>query len=238
MVAISQLVLPKWFTNLPKLFIKHKKKLISLLVISLVAFTYLKPQKMADIWLTRDQQGIILFKLGYYSEAANQFNNTRWQAFSLYGAEEFDNAAILYNQFDTVNDKLAKINSMAHAMRYVKARDMYQQILVEFPNNKAAETNRAVLQKIIDANNLMSQSQKAEKGDSPKELGDDPQRGEGAKKKEPPKSKKLVQYNAEQLLSNKSLNDMWLRQVQKDPGKFLASKFSMQLRNQEKAVGK
>ncbi len=231
MVIISQPKTPAWLKPLMAKYQKYKTKGLLLIVIAAIAFTIFKPQKMADIWLTRDQQGIILFKLGYFQDASNRFNNTRWQAFSLYGAEEFDNSAILYGQFNEVNALFAKANAIAHAQRYVKARDLYDAILIKYPEHEGAAHNRAILHEIIENNNRMSESQKPEEGDSPKDLDDDPQRGEGAEKKEAPKAQ-VKQLSAEELLRDKSLNEMWLRQVQKDPGRFLSQKFLMQLNNQ------
>ena len=43
----------------------------------------------------------------------------------------------------------------------------------------------------------------------------------------------LVQFNAEEILQDPSINEMWLRSVQRDPSHFLGVKFSMQLSQQE-----
>ncbi|WNC74149.1 hypothetical protein RGQ13_09205 [Thalassotalea psychrophila] len=202
------------------------------MLILLAGFVYVKPQQFANIWLTKDQQGQILFKLEKYDLAAKVFTNTRWQAFSLYGAEQFEQASLLYSQYDHVGDRLAKGNALAHARRYVKARAVYQAILNDYPENSAALQNLAIVQAIIDEVNRMSESQKAEEGDSPKELGDEPQTGEGADKKEA-QTQEIEQLSAEQLLLDANLNDMWLRQVQKNPAQFLGQKFHMQLQRQE-----
>ena len=198
-----------------------------LTIIVLAGFIFFKPQQFSDLWLTKDQQGKILFNWGHFDDAASTFTNTRWQAFSLYGAEQFDQAATLYSQFISPEDVLARANALAHSRRYVKARDMYQTILDKDPENSAAQNNVKVVQAIIDDVNRLSESQKADDGGSPKELGDEPQTGDGAEKQEA--RKQIVeQLSAEQLLLDPALNDMWLRQVQKDPARFLSKKFTMQ----------
>lgn len=213
----------------------NRTKIFVLLMLVSAAFIYLKPQKSADLWLTRDQQGQILFNLAYYNEASTVFDDTRWQAYSFYGAEKFDQSATLYNQYTKPADVLARANAFAHNRRYVKARNLYQAILDKDDNNKAALNNIKIVQAIIDEVNRMSESQKTEDGDSVKELGDEPQTGDGAEKKEARKQE-VEQLSAEQLLLDPKLNEMWLRQVQKDPARFLAQKFQMQNEQKEKAA--
>ncbi len=216
-------------------FKKNRVKCFVMLMITSVAFIYLKPQKFADLWLTRDQQGQILFNLAYYDKASAAFDDTRWQAYSLYGAEKFDQSATLFNQFTKTEDVLARANAFAHDRRYVKARNLYQSILDIDNSNKAAMNNIKIVQEIIDNVNRLSENQKAEDGDSIKELGDEPQTGDGADKKEARKQK-VEQLSAEQLLLDPELNEMWLRQVQKDPARFLAQKFHMQNERKEKSA--
>lgn len=211
----------------------HHAKIVTVITLSIIMFSFLQPQKMLDVWLTRDQQGQIWFSLNNYSKAANVFTNTRWQAYSFYGAQEFETSATLYSQLDSIKDQMAYANALAHDRRYVKAKMVYKQVLFKQPKHLAASKNLAVVQDIIDQVNLMSQSQQPEQGDSPKELGDEPQTGDGAEKPEMVISE-IEQLSAEQLLLNPALNEMWLKQVQKNPALFLAVKFQMQL--QQKAM--
>ena len=205
-----------------------KKQLVITSIIGFSLFAYFKPQQFTDLWLTRDQQGQILFNFGHYQQASNTFKSTQWQAYSNYGAEQYKNAATLYAQFNDIDSQLAKANALAHGREYVKARDLYQQVLSTAPNNTAAKTNIAIVQAIIDEVNRLSESQRAEEGESIKELGDEPQTGDGAERKEAPKEQEVEQLSAEQLLLDPSLNEMWLRQVQKNPANFLSQKFYMQ----------
>jgi len=229
-----------WFTRLPtsKLLQSSKQNkniLIASLVITSCLFAYLKPQQFSDLWLTRDQQGQLLFQLGHYHQASNTFNSTQWQAYSSYGAEQYKNAATLYSQFDDIDNQIAKANALAHGREYIKARNLYRQILALSPQNTAAANNIVIVQAIIDEVNRLSASQKAEEGESIKELGDEPQTGDGAEREEAPKEVEIEQLTAEQLLLDPSLNDMWLRQVQKNPANFLSRKFYMQqeIKNQQ-----
>ncbi len=214
-------------TRIKEFYQKSKTRVLisGFLIIALLA--YLKPQEFADLWLTPDQQGQLLFQLGDYQQAAEHFESTRWLAYSLYGAENFDQAATLYDQFDNNQAQLSRANALAHARRYIKARNIYLELLSKDSTNPVALHNIKIVQKIIDETNLLSESQQAEEGESSKELGDAPQTGDGGQKKEGRKQV-VEQLDAGQLLLDPALNDMWLRQVQKDPALFLANKFQIQ----------
>lgn len=200
---------------------------------AVVVFVGFKPQQFIDLWLTGDQQGQILFSAGHYQKSAKAFTNTRWQAFSSYGAEEFEQAAILYSQFSSKQDDLAQANALAHGRNYLKARDAYKKILERDPQYNAAKANMVIVQSIIDEINRLSESQVSEPGEGSSELGDEPQTADGADRQQLiPKA--LEQLSSEQLLLDPSLNDMWLRQVQKNPARFLAQKFYMQLESPDK----
>ncbi len=206
---------------------QQKRTVIIAGVLAFALFGYLNPQKFADVWLTPDQQGQILFELGNYQQASSHFSNIRWQAYSLYAAEEFDTAATLFNQIEGSQSKISRANALAHARRYVKASNIYEEILSTEPGNETVLHNLKIVQTIIDDVNRLSESQRSEEGDSVKELGDKPQTGDGAEKND--SRKQIVeQLDAEQLLLDPALNEMWLRQVQKDPALFLANKFYIQ----------
>lgn len=224
--------------HLKRLYL-NKKWLISLLVIASCLFAYVKPQQFADLWLTRDQQGQALFNFGHYKQASNTFKSTQWQAYSSYGGEQYKKSATLYGQFNDIDSQIAKANALAHGREYLDARNLYQQILTIDPQNSAAITNITIVQAIIDEVNRLSASQAPEDGEAIKELGDEPQTGDGAEQKEAPKEQEIEQLSAEQLLLDPSLNKMWLRQVQKNPASFLSQKFYMQqeIANKQKNKG-
>ncbi|MBL4826791.1 MAG: hypothetical protein JKY66_03605 [Spongiibacteraceae bacterium] len=211
-----------------QLFYQQRKMyVVWTLLVLIVVFAFFKPQQFIRLWLTPDQQGQVLFSVGYYEQAAMQFNEPRWQAYSLYAIDQFEQSAALYNQFESIKDVFARANALSHGRHYVKARAVYQSILAREPKHQGARHNLLIIQKIIDEVNRISASQQAEEGDAPQELGDKPQTGDGAKKREGRKQKR-VQLDAKQLLLDKALNEMWMRQVQKNPALFLSNKFYRQ----------
>jgi len=105
----------------------------------------------------------------------------------------------------------------------------YNRVLKLEPEHVGALKNRDKIQGIIDEINLLSASQKAEEGDSSSELGDDePQTADGAERKDF-KKREIEQLSAEQVMMDDKMNELWMRQVQKDPSRFLSIKFHMQL---------
>jgi len=189
----------------------------------------------ADLWLTPNQQGRWLLQRGDYLEAATRFSNPMWKGMAYYYAEDFKLAAEYFSRVDSEAARFNRANALAHSQNYVLAVRLYDKILQANPGHAAAQKNRQIVQSIIDAINLMSESQADEPGagDSSRELGeDDPQRADGADRKTF-SQQELVQFNAEEILQDASINEMWLRSVQRDPSQFLGVKFSMQLSQQE-----
>ena len=147
--------------------------------------------------------------------------------------------SILFSQYGDANAMLARGNALAHARDYVPAVKVYKQILQQFPDNatatSAASTNISIVQALIDANQMLSESQMAEQGDMNKE--DD----NGAKSSDGDEraffdAQPQQQLSADALLQDPALTQMWLRQVQKDPSNFLSIKFQMQLEQQQKKM--
>ena len=100
------------------------------------------------------------------------------------------------------------------------------------PEHQSALKNRAKIQAIIDEINQMSEAQRAEQGESSKQLGEDePQTAEGAERKSFGPKEEQLQLSAEDVILDEKLNEIWMRQVQRDPSRFLSIKFHMQLEN-------
>ncbi len=151
---------------------------------------------------------------------------------AFYFDENFTAAAQVWSAVDTDEGLFNMANALAQTQNYVHAVQTYNRLLARNPEFASAKKNRDIVQGIIDEINLMSESQKAELGESSKELGDAPLRAEGAERDDMP-SGEVEQFSADQILSDKRIQEMWLRQVQQDPSRFLAVKFAMQLQRKE-----
>ncbi len=185
-----------------------------------------------DLWLTPDQQGRYFLQKGAYDKAATRFEDIAWRGIAYYRGQNFEAAGEMFSRIETVDGYFNLANAWAHSRNYVYAVRTYNQVLELEPDHAAALKNRDMIQKIIDEINLLSASQQAEASDSAKELGEgDPLTAEGAERQD---FNPLVveQLSAEDILLDEKLNDLWIRQVQKNPARFLSVKFQMQLRTE------
>lgn len=186
---------------------------------------------VADLWLTRDQQGRLLMQWQRYDAAANRFADPMWKALAYYYAENFMLAAEYFSRSDSDDALFNEGNARAHARDYLRAVRRYDELLARNPEYPGAASNRQQVQELIDEINRMSESQQQEPGGSgeSKELGsDDAIPADGAEEVSWEQAE-LVQLTAEDILQDPATSDMWLRGLQQDPSQFLAIKFSMQL---------
>lgn len=190
-----------------------------------------KGLRFADLWMTPDQQGQFHLKRKDYAVAAERFEDLEWRAFAHYLAQDFERAAELYGQIGTAEGFFNQANALAHAEHYLRARSAYGEALRLDPSFDKARRNRDLIQQIIDEINAMSAAQVPEQGERSVELGtDDPKRADGADK-ETFGPIEIEQVTAEELFADDALREMWLREVQTDPGLFLSAKFRIQLEN-------
>jgi len=201
-------------------------------------------ESFADLWLTRDQQGHLLFTLEKYDKAASQFTQPMWKATAYYYAEQFMLAAEYFSRSDSNDALFNEANARSHARDYVRAINRYDRLIAREPNFPGATSNRARVQAIVDEINRLSASQRAEQGISSEQqtLGDDAIIAQGADELTW-NAKKQKKLSAQQILQDPATQEMWLRGVVKDPVNFLSAKFSMQLHNRapslaEKQEGK
>jgi Ca-activated chloride channel family protein len=184
-----------------------------------------------SLWFTGDQLGAIYFRLGAFDKAAVHFEDTQWKAAAYYYNESFKNAIQLYSGIDSTDSMFNLGNAYAQNQEYVKALQTYRKLLEMDPAYQSAEKNIEIIQALVDEINQMSASQQPEPGEDIGELGDEPQRADGAEREDVPQVERK-QFNAEQILSDERIQEQWMRQVQKDPSRFLRVKFQMQLDEQ------
>jgi Ca-activated chloride channel homolog len=186
---------------------------------------------LMDLWLTPDQQGRYYFEKGDYKQAADSFENMPWKGVAFYMNENFEAAIEIFSQIKTPEGYFNLGNAFAQARHYGRALDAYLHTLAMDPGHQGAKKNIAILKSLIDELNRQSVAQKAEEGESVEQLGDDEIFGPGVEETAPAQQN-IEQYSAEQILTNPELNEVWMRQVQQDPARFLGMKFQMQLNRQ------
>ena len=209
-----------------------KRLSLVLLAAAASAWFAVHPQAFLDLWLTHDQQGRLWFERGDYDRAAAVFDDPRWRGVSAYAAQDFPTAAQYFGQYQDAASLLARANALAHAREYVPARDAYRDLQSRFPKHPAPDVNLPIVQRLIDDNQRLSESQKGELGDLSAEQEEGPESSEGDERLTLREGEAL---DAEALLQDPALTAMWLRQVQRDPSEFLANKFYLQFEQRESA---
>ena len=189
-----------------------------------------------DAWLTPDQQGQRYFNKGEYSKAAQRFTKPYRKASAFYFAEEFKSAYIYFMRVDSAEALFGAANALAQQREYIAARQLYQQVVEQYPSFKPAQTNLNKIQKIIDDINRQSDSQANTEDETSTELGDEPQTGEGADEKVSAQLLIKPTYTAEQLLADDALTQAWMKRVEGSPSRFLATKFRTQLNQRQQST--
>ncbi|NND00830.1 MAG: VWA domain-containing protein [Gammaproteobacteria bacterium] len=190
-------------------------------------------ERFIGLWLTPNQQGRYYLERGEYQKAARSFEDINWRGIAYYRAEKFAAAAEMFSRIETADGQFNLANALAHDRHYVLAVKTFDSVLQMQPAHKSAMKNRDFVQAIIDEINLLSASQKSEDGTSSRELSEgEPQTADGAVRDDVEVAE-TEQLTAEQILLDEQLNETWMRQVQKDPARFLSVKFHMQLQRRE-----
>ncbi len=188
----------------------------------------------SDLWLTKDQQGILSYEKSKFEEAATLFEDPFWVGMSFYQIGEYKKAHTYFMRVKDTEGLIYAANALAKSREYLAARSLYDEILKIEPNNDYVIFNRTLIQRLIDAVNLMSESQANTEQEVSKELGDDdPQTGDGADEEVAEVQLKVEKITAEQLLQDEELNKKWFERVQSNPSIFLSNKFQRQLLNKE-----
>ncbi len=192
-------------------------------------------QRFIDLWVSKDQQARYFFERGEYQRAAGLYGSAMSRGVALYMNEQFIEAAEVFASVNSDNGLFNQANALAHAQHYVKAVELYTELLNRAPDHTAAAKNRRIIQTLIDDINRMSESQQAEPGELSRELGNAPQRADGADQQSM-EQRTQAQFNADQILSDERIQQQWMKQVQQNPARFLAVKFQMQLQSNSSAA--
>lgn len=206
--------------------------LVALALLVIVVWAWLRPAQFWGFWLSPDQQGRFWFERGDYQRAAARFESPRWRGISLYAAQDFAGAAQYFSQYQDAESLLARANALAHEREYLPARRAYEDLARRYPRHPAPAVNLPIVQELIDANRMLSQSQADELGDVSSKQDEGPESSEGDERV---RMLEREQLSAEELQADPALTEMWLRQVQRNPAEFLSTKFYIQLQRREAA---
>ncbi|MEA1604340.1 VWA domain-containing protein [Pseudomonas spirodelae] len=102
-----------------------------------------------DLWLRADQQGQRLLDAQQPAEAAQRFNDPRWQGLALYQAGDYPAAAERFANGDTASDHYNRGNALARSNELEAAIDAYTQALELQPDLAQVQKNKALVESVL-----------------------------------------------------------------------------------------
>lgn len=197
------------------IFKQYKRTIIAVIVILSTASIYDNPQGFLNLWMTRDQQAAMFLKQGDPERAALTFEDKKWSAYSFYQAGNFEQALALFKQQSSEDALFAQANAQAHLGQLFNAKASYIKLLKSNREHQGAQVNLKLMEEMIKK--LKKSSKKVV------ELVEDG------------KVDKNTQYtDAPKVKSEVPSDQLWLKQVQQNPGKFLRKKFQQEHVNASK----
>jgi len=182
----------------------------------------------ADLWLTPDQQGRLLFDEGRYAEAAERFQDPMWKGLAYYANQKFADAAAAFAAVDTKEGLYNLGNAYAQGGKLGAALHAYDRALARSPTFREARHNADLMRELIAA-----QTEDTDKED----LKQDPNQGPDDEKvkvtedqlagMQVPPSKKDREAAPEAIALSPAEEAAWLRHVETDPKDFLKQKLAL-----------
>ncbi|PKG73437.1 hypothetical protein CXF86_17120 [Shewanella sp. GutCb] len=121
-----------------------------------------------NLWQTQNQQASNAYQAQQYQAAAEQFEQTQWQASARYKAGQFDEALTGFEQDTSASGLYNQGNALMQLGQYDKAEKRYQQALDQAPEMDAAKQNLALAKEL-----QQQQEQQKQNGE-----GDDSQKSD------------------------------------------------------------
>ncbi|POP68398.1 vWA domain-containing protein [Pseudomonas syringae] len=170
-----------------------------------------------DLWLRPDQQGQRLLEQHRPAEAAQRFEDSRWKGVALYQAQDYASAARQFAEGNSAADHYNRGNALARSGELAAALDAYEQALDRQPDFPAAQTNRALVQSLLDQANEQKPAQdeqnKADQGEEGQQASQDPNSSASPAEQNPSRSdqpgtsESLPPDNSGQATSGESTDD-------------------------------
>ncbi|CAM3500565.1 hypothetical protein BZK31_23180 [Pseudomonas floridensis] len=130
-----------------------------------------------DLWLRPDQQGQRLLEQRRPAEAAQRFENPQWKGVAFYEAGDYATAAQRFAEGNSAADHYNRGNALARSGELEAALDAYEQALERQPDFPAAQSNRALVQSLLDqadaARPEQNEPQKTEQDDAGQQAAQD-----------------------------------------------------------------
>ncbi|WP_313088982.1 VWA domain-containing protein [Pseudomonas sp.] len=104
---------------------------------------------LQDLWLNHNQQGKRLLEAQHPAEAAQRFDDPRWQGYARYQAGDFAGAAEQFAKGDSAADHYNRGNALARDERLEAAIEAYEQALDLDPELDVARRNKTTVETLL-----------------------------------------------------------------------------------------
>lgn len=148
--------------------------LLAVLLVTVPLMTPTQAQAMEwdDLWSRPDQRGEELIRQDP-AKAVERFDDPQWRGSALYRSGDYDAAARAFAQSDQTEARYNRANALARGGKLQEALDEYDTVLAQDPDHQDAQTNRDMVQQLLDQqesqqqdqNNGEQQSQQDQQGD-------------------------------------------------------------------------
>jgi Ca-activated chloride channel family protein len=169
--------------------------------------------KLADAWLTPDQQGRLAFERGDFDAAAGLFVDPMWKGVSFYRGGKYDEAVDAFARLDTAESWYDQGDALAQLGKLPQAVGSFQQALKKRPDWPEAAANLKRLQDALAATKKEDDQESNERASKPDQIVFDDKASKGRRGRVD-----IGQQTAE----------MWMRNIQVTPTDLLARRFSIE----------
>ncbi|MCL6414615.1 VWA domain-containing protein [Aestuariirhabdus sp. Z084] len=103
-----------------------------------------------SLWQTPDQQGNSLLKKQEAEKAAETFTNQDWKGYAYFEAGEYESAAKAFGAGTSLESQYNRGNAEALSGNLEQALELYDQVLKQQPEHKAALKNRDIIRQLLE----------------------------------------------------------------------------------------
>ncbi|MHA7815610.1 MAG: tetratricopeptide repeat protein [Pseudohaliea sp.] len=203
---------------------------VQLVAVTLVALLALyreatAVQTLADLWLTRDQQGLRALRSRDYARALERFEDPAWQGIAAYRAGRYELAAAAFGRLTGAEGFYNRGNALYRARDYRGAVRAYEQAVALAPAWAEANDNLALARWTRDY--IEEQREQTDTGDE-RELGADDVSFDNEEKRG-----KTIEITRDSTIEQQSA-EKWMRTVDTRTADFLRMRFRIELLERER----
>ncbi|MCF6218338.1 MAG: VWA domain-containing protein [Gammaproteobacteria bacterium] len=131
-----------------------------------------------NLWQSPDQQAAKAMQQQQFQQAAEQFDDPLWRATALYRAGDYQQAAELFGQQNSVDSLYNQGNALAKAGKLSEAIKAYESALKQNPDHQDSQFNLQLLQSLMEQQQDQPSDSEQQGDQGEQQAGDSPQQGE------------------------------------------------------------